>query len=241
MATSEYRGLMGAGFPQGYPGSFGPLIRYGSPDGFTGGVAVPGMNTQPYYKPNPLGMPGEEEEPPYDNQGMRNASWDDFKNKDAREALRKNPYGNISNKEGGGRTWTDWVRKEGRDFADPESMNDFMKLLAGYRSAYNPNGKQSPYHKGTQVNPYTGVGGNGYGGFLQSMTAAEKRRYSRARYTYDNGLRDGLSDENSYEMKRNREAEKPGSTAKLRPWQGGVWERDGTLEVPDAFKLPGGA
>jgi len=228
MAMSEMRGMMGLG-PSGW--------NWG--DGFnsTPGVTAPGMNTQPYYKPNPLGLPGAEEEPPYDNQGMRNASWDDFKNKDAREALRKNPYGALPSKEGGGRTWVDWARKEGRDFADPNTMSDFMKLLSGYRGAWNPDGKQSPYHRAIFANK-NGLNSTGHGGFLKDMSFAERHRYAKARYSYDNGLRGGLSDVNTYENKRNMEAANPGSTAKLRPWKGGVWERDGTLEVPEQFKLP---
>ena len=242
MATSEYRGLMGAGFPQGYPGSFGPLIRYGSPDGFTGGqgITAPGMNSQPYYRPSPIGMPGApDEDDQSDWKGQYGASWQDIA--DRRQWAKKNnktinPYGNLGGSEGGGRTFPDWVRKEGRDFGDPQTMSDFMKILAGYRGAWNPTGERNPYHRG-MYGGEKGLNATGHGGFLNYMTRPEKVRYSKARYSYDNGLRGGLKDVNTYENKRNMEAENPGSTKQLRPYSGGVWQRDGTLEVPDEFEV----
>jgi len=228
MVTSEYRGLMGAGFPQGYPGSFGPLIRYGSPDGFTGGVTAPGMNTQAYYQPpNPLGVPGGEEDE-YANSGYIGKSWDEIR--DNRDALRKNPYGDLSEKDGGQRTYAEWARQGGMDVADPNSLNDFLKLLAGHRGPWNPNGTENPYHK----KQYPWLGG-ALRNITKGMTRPEKARYRQSRFVYDNGLRGGLSDTNTYENKRNMEAANPGSSADLKPWQGGTWERDKLLEVPEVF------
>jgi len=205
MATSEYRNMLGLG-SAGYAGAHS---------------LQPGMNNQPYYQP-------EEEEDDYVNRGYYNRSWDEIA--ENRDALRKNPYGDMEKDRGGERTYAEWARQAGKDVADPNTLNDFLKILAGHRGPWNATGTENPYNK----NQYPWLGG-ALRNITKGMTRPEKARYRQSRFVYDNGLRGGLSDTNTYENKRNMEAANPGSSKDLRSWGGGTWERDNLVEVPEVF------
>lgn len=148
----------------------------------------------------------EPEQPPFDNQGMVNASLEDFYNN--KEALRKNPYGHVTGREQV--TPMDTVRMAGKNIGDPNTWSWLQNKQDSYRGAHNPNGVQSPWDINKYYDhPNFGVMGN----VTDDMTPGEKLAYGTKRFNYDTGLRGGLSDETTYERKRRLEAENPGQTA----------------------------
>ena len=165
---------------------------------------------------------------PFDNMGSFQTLMDDpdaFNDPEKRAALRKNPYGHNTNPEkGGDQKVIDWFRNNGRDVANPAAHTDFMNMFNLLRGPHNPQGTQSsPYNmNSTFLKAGKGIRENS---LLDGMTPSERNRYAKARYTYDNGMKSGLSNERTYERGKR--------TSENGPLFGGAWEKDPAYKIPE--------
>lgn len=140
---------------------------------------------------------GNNEGPYVENQGMVNLdNWQDFYNN--RRKFTNNPYGHALAREG--RTPVDDLRRKGFRMDDPSGWGWLQRRFDKMRGPHNPQGKQSPWNMNKYYDhPTFGVMTPRA---LRDMTRPEQVAYGRKRFTYDNNLRGGLSDENSYARAR---------------------------------------
>jgi hypothetical protein len=93
-----------------------------------------------------------------------------------------NPYGQ------GKKNAIDFFRENNLRLDDPNNLARLRDEMAGYYGPHNPTG--------TEYSPYGSYWAKGEPSkFGKHMTPAEREQYYRSRYSYDNGLRSGLSNE----------------------------------------------
>ena len=149
-------------------------------------------------------------------QGYQGSSWQQLMgDKDDYERLKTRPYGSMPRSEGGSRDPIEWFRKHGKSPSNMGDYQQFVDYMGKMKSAYNPGGgDRSPYDT-RQMSMYPGQGFNN-SWFIRGMTPSERGRYSRSRYTYDNGLRNPIT---------SNELSGRGSAEGKTPLTGGSWDQ----------------